>query len=221
MLLAIFFGAALGNVVRGVPLNQAGDFFLPLWTDFTAGPDAGILDWYTISIAVAAFLTLAVHGAHWLALKTEGAVEERARAVARRLWLPLLVVIVAITLASFRVQPHLSQSFRERPWGYVFPAVALAGLIAMRLTRDRNAFLSSAAFIIGMLTSVAFGVYPYVLPASSGEALSLTIHNAAAGRYGLRVGLIWFFPGMALAAGYFVYTYRSFAGKVRLDGEGY
>ncbi len=56
-LLAIFFGAALGNVVRGVPLDRAGDFFLPLWTNFSAGQDAGILDWYTILIAVAALLT--------------------------------------------------------------------------------------------------------------------------------------------------------------------
>src|SRR5204862_2143115 len=68
-LLAIFFGAALGNVVRGVPLDKAGEFFLPLWTDFKAGPDAGILDWYTILVAVAALLTLTVHGALWLALK--------------------------------------------------------------------------------------------------------------------------------------------------------
>ena len=71
-LLAIFFGAALGNVVRGVPLDRAGDFFLPLWTDFTAGPDAGILDWYTVLVAVAALLTLTVHGALWLALKNRG-----------------------------------------------------------------------------------------------------------------------------------------------------
>jgi cytochrome d ubiquinol oxidase subunit II len=74
-LLAIFFGAALGNVVRGVPLDAAGDFFLPLWTDFSAGKDVGILDWYTILIAVAALLTLTVHGALWLALKNEGPVD--------------------------------------------------------------------------------------------------------------------------------------------------
>ena len=44
LLLAIFYGAALGNVVRGVPLDASGEFFLPLWTDFTAGKEAGILD---------------------------------------------------------------------------------------------------------------------------------------------------------------------------------
>src|SRR6516165_8867424 len=47
-LLAIFFGAALGNVVRGVPLDSQGSFFLSLWTDFRPGRNPGILDWYTI-----------------------------------------------------------------------------------------------------------------------------------------------------------------------------
>ena len=47
ILLAVFFGAALGNVVRGVPLDATGYFFEPLWTNFKLGPQTGILDWYT------------------------------------------------------------------------------------------------------------------------------------------------------------------------------
>src|SRR5579859_6376765 len=53
-LLATFFGAALGNVIRGVPLNADGYFFLPLWTNFTPQREAGILDWYTVPIGAAA-----------------------------------------------------------------------------------------------------------------------------------------------------------------------
>src|SRR5271166_6287069 len=99
-LLAIFFGAALGNVVRGVPLDRAGEFFLPLWTDFTAGKDAGILDWYTIAIAIAALLALTVHGALWVALKTDGDMHRRSRLAAKRLWWGLAAGVAAITLAS-------------------------------------------------------------------------------------------------------------------------
>jgi cytochrome d ubiquinol oxidase subunit II len=77
-----------------------------------------------------------------------------------------------------------------------------------------EAFLSSCAFILGMLTSVAAGLYPYVLPSNTDPALSLTIQNTAAGHYGLQVGLLWFIPGMLLTSAYFIYTYRSFAGKV-------
>jgi cytochrome d ubiquinol oxidase subunit II len=223
-LLAIFFGAALGNVLRGVPLDRSGEFFLPLWTDFAAGKDTGILDWYTILVGVGALLTLTVHGSVWVALKTEGAVETRARWLARRLWWGLLAWVILVTLASFRIQPHLQESFTARPWGYVFPLLAIVGLIGMRAPGGRRsgleAFLCSCLFILGMLTSAAFGLYPDLLPSNADPALSLTILNAAAAPYGLRIGLLWFIPGMLLTAAYFVYTYRNFAGKVKVQEEG-
>jgi cytochrome d ubiquinol oxidase subunit II len=67
-----------------------------------------------------------------------------------------------------------------------------------------------------MLTSTVFGLYPMVLPARNPEH-SLTVSNAKAGLYGLQIGLIWWAIGMILAAGYFTYLYRSFAGKVSLE----
>src|SRR5580693_2251517 len=118
-LLAIFFGAALGNVVRGVPLDQAGYFFLPLWTNFMPGRDSGILDWYTVSIGVAAAVTLTMHGALWVALKTEGEVQRRSKQVARRMWLSVAALTVLITALSFKVQPHLFANFGAHSWGYV------------------------------------------------------------------------------------------------------
>jgi cytochrome d ubiquinol oxidase subunit II len=81
-------------------------------------------------------------------------------------------------------------------------------------------FLSSCAYILGMLTSTVFGLYPLVLPASTDPSLSLTIYNASAPDYGLKVGLVWWVIGMALATGYFVFLYRHFMGKVRLEAEG-
>jgi cytochrome bd ubiquinol oxidase subunit II len=67
-----------------------------------------------------------------------------------------------------------------------------------------------------MLTSVVFGVYPMVLP-SRDPAYSLTITNAKAADYGQKIGLIWWVLGMILAAGYFIYAYRAFAGKVSAE----
>src|SRR3989440_6189084 len=65
-LLTIFFGAALGNVIRGVPLRPDGSFFAPLWTDFRAGTDNGILDWYTVLCGVLALVAVTVHGTSWV-----------------------------------------------------------------------------------------------------------------------------------------------------------
>jgi cytochrome d ubiquinol oxidase subunit II len=111
------------------------------------------------------------------------------------------------------------------PAGFVFPALALAGLGGMILFLNRKAelkaFLSSCAFIIGMLTSVVFGVFPNVLPANTDPHLSLTISNASASDTGLTIGLMWFTPGILLATGYFVFLYRKFAGKVQLEGGGH
>lgn len=218
-LLAVFFGAALGNVIRGVPLDKAGYFFLPLWTNFQPGKDCGILDWYTVSIGVAAALTLTMHGALWVALKTQGEVLERAKRVARNIWPCVAALVLVITALSFWVQPHLAESFSAHPWGYVFPTIALAGLIGVRLQGELIAFLASSTFICGMLLSVVFGVYPYVLPSNGDPALSLTIYNAAAAPYGLAIGLRWWIPGMILAAGYFFFVFRNFAEKVELKAN--
>src|ERR1700730_230441 len=86
-LLAIFYGAALANVIRGVPLQEDGYFFLPLWTNWRIGIQPGILDWYTVIGGVVALVALAVHGALYLAVKTEADLQQRSRSVARRLWM--------------------------------------------------------------------------------------------------------------------------------------
>ena len=151
----------------------------------------------------------------------------RARGLARHAWWATALSTILVTILTFRVQPHVPASLFERPWGYVFPLLALAGLASARLflarENDVKSFLASCAYIVGMLTSVVFGLYPLVLPASSNPAYSLTIENAKAGDYGLRIGLVWWILGMILATAYFVFTYRHFAGKVRSDSaeEGY
>src|SRR5499426_1467624 len=82
-LLAVFLGAAFGNLMRGVPLDSDGWFSLPLFTDFRTRPPVGILDWYTVLTGVFALLALAEHGALFLAWKTDGAVHDRSRWLAR------------------------------------------------------------------------------------------------------------------------------------------
>jgi cytochrome bd ubiquinol oxidase subunit II len=225
LLLAVFFGAALGNVVRGVPLDEKGYFFVPLWTNFQPGANAGVLDWYTVLIGVAALVTLALHGALWLAVKTEGVIQDRAWKVAQITWWGVAIMTILITVVTFQVQPHVPATLARYPMVYAFPVLALAGLSGMiwsiRRRDDLKGFLASCTYILGMLTSVVFGLYPLVLPASTNPAYALTIYSAKAGDYGLRVGLAWWLVGMALVTGYSVYIYRHFAGKVRMTpGEG-
>jgi cytochrome d ubiquinol oxidase subunit II len=221
LLLAVFYGAALGNVVRGVPFGPDGQFFLPLWSDFRLGPPTGILDWYTVTVGVTALAALTLHGALWLALKLPGDLEARALRLARRLLWPLAALTALLTAASFHVQPLLPAHLAARPWGAVFPLLAAAGLagtlVFLRRPHPLRAFLSSCAYLTGMLTSAAFGLFPYVLPGLPSTAPGLTAAAAAAPAHGLRVALAWWIPGMLLACAYAVHVYRHFAGKLTLD----
>ncbi|MFW6050819.1 MAG: cytochrome d ubiquinol oxidase subunit II [Myxococcota bacterium] len=210
LLLAAFFGAALGNVVRGVPLDEAGTFFEPLWTDFRVGDETGILDWYTILVAVHATVALVMHGALWLAYRAVGDIRRRARRAAGAAWLAVLPLTAATTVATFAVQPRLAHNLEAHPVGLVFPGLAVAGLVAiplrLRRRRHRSAFFGSVAYLLGMLTSAAYGIYPYVLPARDPQH-GLTLHEAATHPEGLALGLWWWVPGMLLAVGYFVFLY--------------
>ena len=201
-LLAIFLGAALGNVVRGVPLDASGGFFLPLWTSFEPGPNPGILDWYTVLVGAYAYLAMAMHGTQYLYLKTEGVLHRRAALLARRAWYFVAALTVPVTLISFRIQPHIQESFAAFPAGYAFPVLACIGLAGVYIYLNREdelkAFLASCFYLLAMLASVVCGLLPLVLPATSPQ-YSLTVTNASAAESGLRIGLFWFFPGAGLS----------------------
>jgi len=221
ILLAIFFGAALGNVVRGVPLNADGYFFEPLWTNWRVGAQNGILDWYTVLCGVVALVTLVVHGSLYLATKTEGELNRRVRNVASLLWPVQVLLTIFSLIATVYAVPHVLENYSKWPVGYLVPAIVIGSLaylyFAHSRRNERGAFLASCTYIVGMLVGAAFALYPNVLPASTGPEFSLTIHNTAAGAHGLGVGFVWWTLGMLLALGYFTFVYRMFRGKVRLD----
>ena len=223
ILLAIFFGAALGNVVRGVPLNSDGYFFEPLWTNWRVGAQNGILDWYTVLCGVVALVTLVVHGSLYLATKTQNELNVRARKVASWFWPVQVLLTIFSLIATVYAVPHVLENYSKWPIGYLVPAIVIGSLGYMYFAHQRGqekaAFVASCTYIVGMLVGAAFALYPNVLPASTGSDLSLTIYNTAAGAHGLSVGFIWWSIGMVLAAVYFTFVYRMFRGKVRLEGS--
>jgi cytochrome bd ubiquinol oxidase subunit II len=229
-LLTIFFGAALGNVIRGVPLGPDGYFFEPLWTNFQVGMENGILDWYTVMAGVVALVTLTAHGALYIVTKTEGELARRARSVALALWPVELVLTCISLLATYYVWPRVTDNYHAHPIGLLVP-IAVAGSLGLMIWgmrgdstsshKEKLAFVGSSVYIVAMLVGAAFALYPVLLPASTDPAYSLTIENSAAGHHGLVVGVTWWAIGMVIAVGYFVFVYRMFRGKVRLEDGGY
>jgi cytochrome d ubiquinol oxidase subunit II len=230
LLLTIFFGAALGNVVRGVPLGPDEYFFEPLWTNFRvnqgiAGTNNGILDWYTVLTGVMALVTLTAHGSLYVTVKTEGDLNRRARAVALWAWPVQLLLTVVGLVATVSIRPGVLDNYKHHAVGFLIPVLVFGSLAVMMhgilKHAEKTAFVASALYIVGMLVGAAFALYPVVLPASTDPALNLTIYNTAAGEHGLAVGFTWWILGMILALGYFTLLFRMFKGKVRLEGEGY
>jgi len=224
-LLAIFFGAALANVIRGVPLADDGYFFLPLWTNWRVGDEPGILDWYTVMGSVVALVALAVHGALYVAIKTDGDLQQRARVLVRRLWIVLLVVTVLSLPATMIARPDSVANYRMYPVAFGIPVLVLLALVGIihfcRREAEHQAFACSCLYLAGMMVGAAVGLYPRLLPSSVDPAHDLTIQKALSGPYALRVGLAWWVLGMLLAFTYFFVIYRMFRGKVSLEDAGH
>lgn len=203
--LALVFGVALGNVVRGVPLNANGYFSLPLFH---------ILNWYALLIGVFGLVVLAAHGANFLAWRATGDFSRRAGVGARRLWPVTLIAPLVLAWPTYHERHQMLTAFGDHPWRIVFPLLALAALAAQFIYQRRgqwmHAFLASSLFIVGLLTTMAAGLYPYLLPARSGDPYGLTVHNAASGHHALTTAIVWWPLGIILAGAYFTFAYRLF-----------
>jgi cytochrome bd ubiquinol oxidase subunit II len=205
------------------PLNSEGYFFVALWTNFLTGPEPGILDWFTLLIGATSAAILAMHGANFLAMKTEGRLRERAR---RAAWLTgsavVILVGMALTAVPF-VQPLFFLNYAAFPLGYVFPVLTVATLLWALLIRrrdwDTGAFMATSLLILTLLASTAWGSFPNILIATSDPDNSLTITNATAGAYGMQIGLYWFLVGFGLLIVYQACAHRAFKGKVRLGAD--
>jgi cytochrome bd ubiquinol oxidase subunit II len=210
VLLALLFGIAVGNVLRGVPLDADGNF---------RGTFALLLNPFSILGGLLSVATLALHGAAWIALKTDGDLQTRARLAASRLWWAALVLLAAMIAASFVVRPGFTRNFTAYPWLLVFPFVTASAAVSMkralRLRSDLAAFLSSAALIASVLASVAAGLYPELLPARPGSAHpSLDIYNTASPRGSQQTALTIYLVGLGIVVVYLVSVYRIWRGKV-------
>jgi cytochrome bd ubiquinol oxidase subunit II len=226
ILMAIVLGAALGNVIRGVPLLGDGFFSGPLFTNFQTGRNPGVLDWYTVLVGIFTLAMLAMHGALFLRMKTTGELNARCSRLASSFYVAVVAVGILASIATVQVQPKLLEGIVSRPLAWLLTVGVFASLIAiplmLRKANEKLAFAASCGLIVSMLAATATGLYPTLLSSTINPAHNLTIHNASSGPLSLQVGLYWWVIAIVLAIGYFTYLFRSFSGKVILaEGEGH
>jgi cytochrome d ubiquinol oxidase subunit II len=208
--LALLFGVAFGNVLRGVPLDADGNF---------VGSFALLLNPFALLCGLLGLVTLALHGATYLVMKTEGPLQARTRRLVVPLWTASMILLTAVFAASFLVRPDFTRNFLAAPALLLVPALGIgAGLAVLVFARrgdEGRTFFACALFIVGVLGSAAAGLYPRLLPALDGSAhASLDIYNSASPAHSQAVALVIYLVGIAIVLVYLVGLYRVWRGKV-------
>jgi cytochrome d ubiquinol oxidase subunit II len=222
-LLAILFGAAAGNVARGVPIDAQGDFSMAFFTNFNVRGHVGLLDWYTVSIAILATVMLAAHGATYLTLKADGPVHDRCQKYAKYLWAACVPLLLVILVESRIVRPDLPGRAMSNPFlwlGLVVIVVSIITLVSGLMShRELRAFIGSNFLIAGLLATGAAAIFPIMLYSTLARENSLTAYAVAVSPSTLRIAAIWWPMGFALALFYFVLISRRYAGKVSVQRD--
>jgi cytochrome d ubiquinol oxidase subunit II len=206
-LLAFLFGVAIGNVLRGVPLDADGHF---------QGSFALMLNPFAVLGGILGVVTLALHGAGWIALRATGEVQQRARWWRARLTGAATAAVIGFVADSFAVRPDFTRNFAAAPALLLVPVVGVAGIILLVRSggrRDVLAFGGSTLLVASILGSAGAGLYPTLLPALPGSAHpGLDIYNAASPETSLWSALGVFAIGGTTVAFYVVKIYRLWLG---------
>jgi cytochrome d ubiquinol oxidase subunit II len=213
-LLAVVYGVAVGNVLRGVPLSSDGVF---------QGSFSLLLNPFSVLGGVVSLVVLALHGAAYLAFKTDGGVQIRARSLIFPLWLTSLILIAALSVFSFLVRPNFAANYLHWPILIVLPIAAAVTVASIpfyhRKGEDRSVFAGTSRLIIALLGSAAAGLFPRLLPSLFGTAQNdLTIYNAASNHHSLWTALVVNAIALIVVIAYTTYVHIVWGGKVRKIG---
>jgi cytochrome bd ubiquinol oxidase subunit II len=205
--LVLLFGVALGNLLRGVPLDK---------NEYFRGTFAFLLNPYSLLVGFFAVVALAQHAAAFLAMRMEGLPAQRSLAFLRRAWWAVLALYLGISLTTFFVR-----GLPASPWLFVMPLVSLGALVAMipLLHRGRYAaaFGASSLFLATLLVEAAGSLYPYLIPGYPLGSGGMTIFEATPSATALTVGLAATIGGTIGVLVYGAIVTRAMAGKVGVE----
>ena len=215
--IAVLLGVALGNIVRGIPINEQGDVSITSILD--------LLNPFALLVGLTTIVMVTMHGALYLNLKTEGALQERVQRV-----VPVAMVVFAVLAALtgaavFLNQDPISDAYLANPWRFIFPIAAAAAFggawIMFQRRREALALALSGGVIALLLVSVGAGLYPNLLISTTDPAFNMTTANAASADNTLTILLIVAIIGIPFVLAYTSGVYYFFRGKVRLTHDSY
>ena len=215
--IALGLGVVLGNLIRGLPLDQNQDF---------TGNFGTYLNPYALLIGFTSVAFCCMHGSIYVVMKTEGELHDKMREWVNPAIIFFIICYVTATMATLIYEPHMITVVKKYPYLFL---LALAAMLAIanipreiHRGRDGFAFMSSCACIACLMALFAIGVYPNLVRAiNDPENLSVTIYNAASSLKTLKILLTITAIGIPMVIAYTIGVYYVFHGKVKLDSTSY
>jgi cytochrome d ubiquinol oxidase subunit II len=216
LLPAILFGVAFGNVLHGVPIDQNGNF---------TGTFFGLLNPFSVAVGLVSLSMFLLHGAIYLAMKSEAALHDRTAALVPKLWIAFVAIYSLTSVAAFFISPFLFEGLVGNPLFWIVFLLLIASVvyipIAAKAQKFGRAFLASSALIASATGLAAISLYPRLVPSSTDLKFSLDIYNSASTPYTQTIMLIIAGIGVPIVLLYTIIIYRIFRGKVKISPESY
>lgn len=213
---AFLIGVAMGNIARGVPLDERGEF---------AGTLLGLLNPYALLLGVTTVALFAMHGAIYLVLKTEGELQEKIRNWVQPTMIFFILCYVLFTLATLLYVPHITAAIRDEPRFFLIVVLAVLAIanIPREITAKREgfAFASSCAAMAALMALFGVGMFPNLVYSFPHPERSLTVVNASSSAKTLEVMTIIALLGIPVVLTYSASIYWIFRGKVKLTKVSY
>ncbi len=205
---ALLLGVAFANLFMGIPIDENGVYH---------GNILKLLNPYGLAGGALFVVMFAMHGALWLTLKSVGVMHERAIRAAKGLWLPLLILIL-LFLVLTSSYTKLYDNFLHYPFLFIFPILAAASLITVRVMLQAQVYLGawicSAVFILCTTFFGVLGMFPGMIISSLNPAWSVTVFNAASSPLTLKIMLGVVLALLPVVIIYQFWTYITFSEPV-------
>lgn len=205
---ALLFGVAFANIFQGIPIDQNGLYHGTLLT---------LLNPYGLLGGLLFLLLFLVHGAIWLAIKTENELHKRAVATANALW-PVLVGVAVIFLVWSKYSTGLYDNYLAHPAFFLVIFITILALLGTKVFLVKKTFFkawfASALTIVGATFFGVIGLYPRLLPSTIDSEYSLTAFNASSSPLTLKIMLVVVILFIPVVIGYQIWAYNLFKGKI-------
>lgn len=217
LMIAFALGAAIGNLIIGLPLDDQKEF---------TGDLLSLLHPYAIIVGVMSVTLFAMHGALYILMKTEGELHDKMRGWVNPSIIAFIILYAITTMATLIFMPHMTEKFKERPLFFVVGIINMLAIAniprEIQRGKDAYAFACSCLNIACLMILYAIGTFPNIVRASnSPDTLSLNIFNASSSEKTLEILLLMAVIGIPIVATYTFSIYWIFHGKVKLESTSY